>query len=133
MPNIRTFGRFCMIDSRASKWRPYDRHIGIVELHEPIALDEIWTYHSGHDKYVPARGVPWKLDPRLKCIKRIVWTWDLHMKYHPHSAHRNRKTYWLYRRTMEKAHEMAERWDKLYPLHIVAKDWPLPLPVYPEL
>ena len=108
MPAIWIYGHFAVIDSIACKpaWHYGIRRIGLLEID-------------------PTLKPPSRIDIRLKSVKRII------ALYGPH--YMNTNAGWrCWQRDLEQTKEKAKRWDKLYPLHIIAKDWPLPLPVYVE-
>lgn len=111
MPTVQQFGRFVVIGS-STEWMKAPKRRG-------------WKHMALIEVANPDGPLPWKIDPRLKTIKRIVLisepigTWAAPGK-------------WMWPREWDRYCRMAERWNAMYPLHIVAKDWPHALPVYSD-
>lgn len=112
MPYVNEFGRFVVVTSiteRKGKHPCYGwRRIALVEV-DPSKK--------------PPKG--WKIDPRLKGFKRIISIAEGFAIY-------TREGYYMYNRESARLDAMAQKFDRLYPLHIMAKEWPLALPVYAD-
>ena len=110
MPDVQIHGRFAVITSsteyRKAPSRKGWKRIAIVEID-------------------PNLKPPSRIDPRIKSLKRIITisddfgTWLSPGKF-------------MFEREWKLFNEKAKRWNMMYPLHIVARDWPHPLPVYSE-
>lgn len=110
MPYVNEFGRFVVVTSiteRKGKHPCYGwRRIALVEV-DP--------------EKKPAKG--WKIDPRLRGFKRIITISEGYAFY-------TVAGWRMYCREASRLDAMAKKFDRLYPLHIMAKEWPLALPVY---
>ena len=115
MPHVETFGHFAVISSITEPLKLKSKKGSHLYGWRHIALMEI----------DPALKPPSRIDPRIKSIKQIITISDDFAAY-------TKVGYIMFNKELKRFKEKAERWDKLYPLHIVAKDWPLPLPVYVE-
>ena len=108
MPDIEHYGRFMVISSYAAARRK-DRGTGMRN----IALIELKD---------PSKPVN-KIDPRLKAIRQIVTRWDSQPSH-------SRKARHAYLRTWIRLCEMAVKFNKYWPLHVLCEEWPLPYTVH---
>jgi hypothetical protein len=73
----------------------------------------------------PTMKAPSRIDPRIKSLKRVVLTTDKIAFY-------TRPGWFIACREWKRLNSLAEKFDRLYPLHIMAKEWPLAMPVYAD-
>lgn len=123
MPTIYEHGRFVVIESKLSKLPQAAsfKQIVLVELYEPVK-SELAYWNNDANKMIYEKGYPWKADPRLKCIKRIILS-NTHFLL-------KRGGWFAYENDLKRMRKMATRWNTIWPLHIMAKDWPLPPDYY---
>ena len=73
----------------------------------------------------PTLKPPSRIDPRIKSLKRVVLTTDKIGYY-------TKQGWFIFQREWKRLNNLAQKFDRLYPLHIMAREWPLALPVYTE-
>ena len=103
MPDILIYGHFAVISSYMKSYK-IDRN-GFKR----IALIELTT---------PGEP-PRRIDSREKKIKQIIQIWE-------NQPTKSLMASMAYRRIHEKAMAMADKFNKMWPLHFMAKEWPLP-------
>jgi hypothetical protein len=121
MPGVELYGHFVVVTSTAGPRHWKTKKGQSLSGLKRMALIEIYPEKIKR-RIDPDTGYEFpsfRIDPRLKSIKQIiivsdtypVWGWMGKMFY----------------KERERLCGMAERFDKLWPMHILAKDWPLRL------
>jgi len=103
MPEVILCGRFAVISSSTEYKKAYPR-MGWKR----VALLEI----------DPTKKAPSRIDTRIKAIKRILLISE------DFGTWRN-PGFFMWRRECYRYRLMAEKFDRLYPMHFMAKEWPL--------
>lgn len=94
---VAKYGHFAVMSPKMSKWNSHQRILALVEINGDEA--------------------PTKLDPRQKALKRIILRETLST-----SGLNGSKRF---QRHWADYCNKAGRWNTLYPMHVLAKDWPL--------
>ena len=113
MPQVELHGHFAVIAS-------------IIEPMRLRAKKDLRCYGWRHIALLqidPVLKPPSRIDPRIKSIKKIISLSETFGYY-------TNKGYYAFGHEWRRMNKMAEKFNKLYPMHIMAKEWPLPLPVY---
>ena len=115
MPTVEVYGHFAVITS----------------ITEAMRLRSTKGMHCHGWRYLalmeidPTLKPPSRIDPRIKSIKQIISISETFGYYNHAGFH-------AYVRERKRLIDMAAKFDKMWPLHIMAKEWPLPFPVYAE-
>jgi hypothetical protein len=122
MPNIYVNGHFAVVSSTAgpAKWKTSTglplsgkKRMALLEVHPHLLKRRTDEYGF---EFISLR-----VDQRLKSIKRVI--------YHANEHYINTKRGWhAHNREWLRLVDMADSFEKLWPLHMLSKRWPLPLP-----
>ena len=108
MPNVEVHGHFAVIVSYASKADWGLRRVGLVEI-DPSLIPYKKTWWGEEPNL--------RIDIRQKAVKKVIYRGRRHVFNH-------KKGHWCFRRDYKKVQAMALKLERLWPLHILAKEYP---------